>query len=142
MQLIQRMLFRESGLPPERQVMLPADRRQFLKRRWSGTAEDGTCFEFDLQERLIDGCVVFRGGGKDYIIRQAPEMVYRIPFESAAHAALVAWKTGNLHMPTEITADSILVLHDEVMANLIQREGWSFTEAEVVFKPMKAEPHV
>ena len=142
MHLIQRMLFRESGLPPERQVRLPADRRQFLKRRWSGTAEDGTSFEFDLQERLIDGCVIFRSGGKDYIIRQAPEVVYRIPFESAAHAALVAWKTGNLHMPAEITADALLVLHDEVMGNLIRREGWPFTEVEVVFKPMKAEPHV
>lgn len=142
MQPIQRMLFRESRLPPERQVILAADRRQFLKRRWSGVAGDGTAFEFDLQERLIDGCVIFRSGGSDYVIRQAPETVYRIPFETAAHAALVAWKTGNLHMPVQITDDAILVLHDEAMGKLIQREGWSFIEVEAVFKPMKAEPHV
>lgn len=141
MHLIQRMLFRQSDLPAGRQVTLHAERRQFLKRRWRGTAEDGTEFGFDLEERLVDGCVIFRSGGKDYIVRQTPEVVYRIPFETPAQAALVAWKTGNLHMPAQITDDAILVLHDEAMAQLIQREGWSYSEPEVLFTPMKAVQH-
>lgn len=141
MHLIQRMLSRESGLPPERQVTLHAERRQFLKRRWRGMAEDGTEFGFDLEQRLIDGSVIFHSGGMDYVVRQMPEIVFRIPFESPAQAALVAWKTGNLHMPAQITDDAILVLHDEAMRNLIQREGWPFTEPEVLFVPMKAVPH-
>ncbi len=141
MHLIQRMLFPKSELPADRQVILHAERRQFLKRRWRGVAEDGTEFGFDLEERLTDGCVVLRGGGKDYIVCQTPEIVYRIPFESHAQAALVAWKTGNLHMPAQITGDAILVLHDDAMAQLIRREGWSFTEPEVLFTPMKAVPH-
>jgi urease accessory protein len=141
MHLIQRMLSHESGLPPERQVTLHAERRQFLKRRWRGTAEDGTEFGFDLEQRLIDGCVIFHSGGRDYIVRQTPEVVYRIRFETPAQAAFVAWKTGNLHMPAQITDDAILVLHDDAMRNLIQREGWSFTEPEVLFTPMKAVPH-
>lgn len=141
MHLIQRMLFRESAQPPELRVTLHAERRQFLKRRWRGVAEDGTEFGFDLDERLIDGCVIFREGGKDYVVRQTPEKVFRIAFENPAQAALVAWKTGNLHMPAQITGDALLVLHDEAMAQLIQREGWSFTEPEVLFTPMKAVPH-
>ncbi len=141
MHLIQRMLFPASDLPPERQIILHAERRQFLKRRWRGIASDGTEFGFDLDARLIDGCVVFQSAGFDYIVRQLPETVYRIPFENPAHAALVAWKTGNLHLPAQILDDAILVLHDEAMAQLIQREGWSFTEPEVLFTPMKAMAH-
>ena len=80
MHLIQRMLAETSQLPPEKQVVLPAERRQFLKRRWRATAEDGTEFGFDLEARLIDGCVIFHGNGLDYLVRQLPETVYRIPF--------------------------------------------------------------
>jgi urease accessory protein len=141
MQLIERMLAESSTLPPERQVILHAERRNFLKRRWRGTAEDGTEFGFDLSARLIDGCVISHSAGRDYVVRQVPEVVYRIPFESPAHAALVAWRTGNLHLPAQILDDAILVLHDEAMANLLQREGWTFSEPEVLFTPMKAVAH-
>lgn len=141
MHLIQRMLFRESDLPPERRVTLGAERRQFLKRRWRGIAEDGTEFGFDLEDRLADGAVIFQQDGNDYIVRQLPEVVYRIPLASPAQAALVAWKTGNLHLPAQILEDAVLVLHDEAMAQLLEREGWEFTEPEVIFTPMKAMAH-
>jgi urease accessory protein len=141
MHLIQRMLAPESELPPERRVTLHAERRQFLKRRWRGCAEDGTEFGFDLDARLTDGCVIHHTDGTDYIVRQLPETVYQIAFESCAHAALVAWKTGNLHLPAQILDDSILVLHDEAMTQLLVREEWSFTETEIVFTPMKAMAH-
>lgn len=141
MHLVQRMLAESSVLPAEKQIILHAERRQFLKRRWRGIASDGREFGFDLDTRLIDGCVIFHSAGFDYIVRQLPETVYRITFESPAHAALVAWKTGNLHLPAQILDDAILVLHDEAMAQLIQREGWSFTEPEVLFTPMKAMAH-
>lgn len=141
MHLIQRMLAAASQLPPECQIVLRAERREFLKRRWRGIADDGAEFGFDLDERLVDGCVIHHRGGFDYIVRQMPETVYRIAFETAAHAALVAWKTGNLHMPAQICDDAILVLHDDAMRNLIEREGWTFSEIEILFTPMKAVPH-
>lgn len=141
MHLIQRMLAEKSTLPPNRQVVLHAERRQFLKRRWRGIADDGTEFGFDLESRLGDGCVIFHRDGIDYIVRQDAETVYQIPFESPAHAALVAWKTGNLHLPAQILDDSLLVLHDEAMTQLLKREGWTFTEPELVFTPMKVMAH-
>lgn len=141
MQLIHRMLAPEPSLPPERRVPLHAERRQFLKRRWRGTAEDGTEFGFDLAERLVDGCVIFLRDGTEYTVRQLPETVYRLPFATPADAALIAWKTGNLHMPAQILDDAILVLHDPAMAQLIEREGWDFSEPELIFTPMKAVPH-
>ena len=141
MHLITRMLKESSDLPSGEQITLHAERRQFLKRRWRGLAEDGTEFGFDLESRLIDGCVVFHQNGTDYLVRQLPETVYQIRFENPAHAALVAWKTGNLHLPAQITGDSLLVLHDEAMTQLLKREGWTFTEPELVFTPMKVMAH-
>lgn len=128
-------------MPPEKQITLAAERRQFLKRRWRGVAEDGTEFGFDLETRLNDGCVIFQVEGADYIVRQLPETVYEVPLESPAHAALVAWKVGNLHLPAEILETSIRVLHDEAMTQLLEREGWSFSEPEVLFTPMKVMAH-
>lgn len=141
MQLIQRMLEEASSLPPEKQITLSAERHQFLKRRWRGLADDGTEFGFDLESRLIDGCVIHHENGNDYIVRQLPETVFEVTFDSPDQAALVAWKTGNLHMPAQILPNCIRVLHDDAMKQLLEREGWSFTEPTVLFSPMKAVPH-
>ncbi len=135
------MLAEISDLPPERQIALTAERRQFLKRRWRGIAKDGTEFGFDLETRLTDGCVIFQQAGNDYIVRQLPEMVYEVPFVTPAQAALVSWKVGNLHLPAQISEQSIRVLHDEAMTQLLEREGWPYSEPEVVFTPMKAMAH-
>ena len=56
-------------------------------------------------------------------------------------AALVGWKSGNLHMPAQILPHCIRILHDEAMKQLLEREGWPYTEPEVVFTPMKAMAH-
>jgi len=141
MTLIHRMISPKSELPPERRIALQVERRQFLKRRWRGNADDGTEFGFDLEDRLSDGCVIFRTDGFDYTVHQLPETVYRIPFESPSHAALIAWKTGNLHLPAQILEDAILVLHDPAMSQLVAREGWMFSEPVLVFNPMKAIAH-
>jgi urease accessory protein len=141
MHLIHRALAETSQLPPSQQIALAAERRNFLKRRWRGTAEDGTEFGFDLESRLQNGCVIFHAGGCDYIVHQLPERVYEVAFTSPAHAALVAWKVGNLHLPAQIHPDRIQVLYDEAMAQLLLREGWHYTEPEVLFTPMKAIAH-
>jgi urease accessory protein len=141
MHLIQHLLMEKSDLPPERQIVLAAERRQFLKRRWRGVADDGTEFGFDLESRLTDGCVIHQESGTDYIVRQLPEIVYQLECASPAHAALVGWKVGNLHLPAEIFEGSIRVLHDEAMTQLLEREEWEFSEPEVIFTPMKAMAH-
>ncbi len=142
MHIVQKSISQKSTQPPEKQITLAAERRQFLKRRWRGVAEDGTEFGFDLESRLTDGNVIFQQNGNDYIVRQLPEMVYEILLDSPAQAALIAWKVGNLHMPAQILSFSIRVLHDEAMTQLIEREGWSYNEPEVLFTPMKAMAHV
>ena len=141
MHLITRMLALNSDRPRAALVVLAVERRQFLKRRRRGVAEDGTEFGFDLESRLADGCVIFQQDGKDYLVRQLPETVYEVPFENPSHAALVAWKVGNLHLPAEVLPDRLRVLHDEAMKSLLDREGWPFSEPVVLFHPLKAMAH-
>ncbi len=141
MHVIQNAIAPESELPPERQIVLAAERRQLLKRRWRGIAEDGTEFGFDLETRLTHGGVIFQQDGNDYIVRQLPEMVYQIECPTPAQAALVGWKAGNLHLPAQIVGNAVWVLHDESMAHLLEREGWDYSEPEVLFTPMKAMAH-
>ena len=141
MEIIRHALATASDLPIQNQIILAAERRQFLKRRWRGIAGDGMEFGFDLQNRLTEGCVIFQNAGNDYIVRQLVECVYEVALVSAGQAALVAWKVGNLHLPAEIGKASIRVLHDEAMTQLLMREGWEYSEPEVLFNPMKAMAH-
>ncbi|MEO5916726.1 MAG: hypothetical protein ABIS50_21035 [Luteolibacter sp.] len=141
MHLILRKLAETSLRSPDGQIVLSAERRQFLKRRWRGSAEDGTEFGFDLEDRLTDGCVIFQQNGCDYVVRQLPETVYQILCGTPDQAALVGWKVGNLHLPAQIVEGAIWVLHDEAMAQLLEREGWEYSEPEVLFTPMKAMAH-
>lgn len=141
MHLIQRMVAEKSHLSADQRVTLHAERRQFLKRRWRGIAEDGSEFGFDLESRLVDGSVILNENGRDYIVRQLPERVYEIGLTSPEFAALIAWKVGNLHLPAQILDTTLRVLHDQAMTQLLEREGWKFTEPKVVFTPMKSMAH-
>jgi len=141
MHLIESMIAVKSDKPAENCIELAIERRKFLKRRWRATASDGTDFGFDLESRLTDGCVIYQDGNTDYIVRQLPENVYEVAFTSPAEGALIGWKVGNLHLPAQIMEGSLRILHDDAMKQLLAREGWPFTEPEVLFTPMKAMAH-
>lgn len=141
MEVIEAMLAETPSVAIPDQVILAVERRIFLKRRWRGNSSDGKEFGFDLRSRLKDGCVIFRESGREYVVRQLPERVYEITFKTPSHAALIGWKVGNLHMPAQVMKTALRVLHDEAVGNLIEREGWDFTEPEVVFQPLKAMAH-
>ena len=70
-----------------------------------------------------------------------PEVVYQISIGEPDFAALVGWKIGNLHFPIQIVDGFIRITHDPAIKQLIEREGWPFEEASVVFKPLKGVPH-
>jgi urease accessory protein len=141
MHLIESMIAVKSDKPPENRIELAIERRKFLKRRWRATASDGTDFGFDLESRLTDGCVIYQDGNTDYIVRQLPEKVFEVAFTNPAEGALIGWKVGNLHLPAQIMEGSLRILHDDAMKQLLAREGWPFTEPEVLFTPMKAMAH-
>ena len=140
METIRRMVAEKSRRPENEQVKLHAERFRFLKRRWCGVAEDGTPFDFDLESRLKIGCVIHQAEDADYVIVQKPESVYRIATPTQEMAALVGWKIGNLHFPIQILEGAILVMIDEMVQAMLDRERWDYEEVIVVFQPLKLPP--
>ena len=106
MHLIERMLAPVSSNPPEDRLELAVERRKFLKRRWRGTAPDGTEFGFDLESRLVDGCVIFQENGIDYIVRQLPEACLRNPF-FRPRASIAHWLEGRQPPPPRPSDEKI-----------------------------------
>jgi len=141
MQLIQRMAAESSCRPEDQQIRLVAERRWFLKRRWRGTAEDGTEFGFDLESRLKSGCVIWQTDTHDYVIWQQMEPVYKVPFSSGEEGALMGWRIGNLHFPVQIQADHLLVTQDPAIIQLLEREGWPYESVDAIFTPLRVMAH-
>lgn len=142
MQIVRRMLAERSLRPGSGQVPLLVERHLFLKRRWQGVAEDGTEFEFDLESRLKNGCVIHQTDRADYVIAQKPETVIQIATPTAGLAALVGWKIGNLHFPVQIVDGFIRVTADPQIRELLAGEDWSHEEMTLVFQPLKLPPQV
>jgi len=141
MLIVNRLVADQSYRPSHQQVRLVAERRLFLKRRWRGFADDGAEFGFDLEARLRHGAVIHQTDELDYVIWQQEEAVYEIPTPEAQFAALVGWKIGNLHFPVQILPFSIRALHDPAVQQLLEREGWPYSEELVVFNPLRVVPH-
>jgi urease accessory protein len=135
------MIAEKSQRPATEQIELVAERGMFLKRRWRGAAANGTEFGFDLETRLIDGCVFHQTDSHDYVIRQEMETVYQLSPATADDAALMGWNIGNLHFPVQITDGAIRVTRDPAIQQLIEREGWAFNEVSVVFNPLRVTAH-
>jgi urease accessory protein len=139
--IVTRMVAEASARPVAEQVPLFAERRLFLKRRWRGTAKDGTEFGFDLESRLQNGCVIHQSAEADYVVWQEHEQVYVIRPATFDEAALVGWKIGNLHMAVEIAGGEIRAQHDVAVRQLLEREGYAFEERTMLFQPLRVAAH-
>jgi urease accessory protein len=122
--------------PPLPRIALAVDRLLLAKRRWRGTADDGTDFGFDLSMPLSDGAAFFASESAYYCIAQKPEPVLEVALISKlAPVARLGWTIGNLHFPIQVTDEVIRVPDDSALRQLFEREKIPFTEAERVFNP-------
>jgi len=140
--VVKQMLAEQSPRPEAKRVRLLMERHLFLKRRWQGVAEDGTAFEFDLQSRLKNGCVIHQTDAADYVIEQKEEMVFQIATPTPEQAALVGWKIGNLHFPVQIVDGFLRVTVHSLIEELLAAEDWPHEQVSVVFQPLKLPPQV
>jgi len=119
-------------------IKLTEDRRTLAKRRWRGTATDGTEFGFDLENPLRHGEVIHFADGKVYQIEQVPENVLRVAYTTPHEAAHNAWQVGNLHFQAQFRENSLLVEDDPAIRQMLDRLEVPYTEVEAVFEPVKA----
>lgn len=123
-------------------VSLRVDRATLSKRRWRGSAEDGSEFGFDLAQPLANGAIFFETETSVYEIAQLPEDLLEISLGEAAHAARTGWMIGNLHFPVEIAGGVMRVPDDPAARRLLEREQIGFAPVQKIFHPLKAAiPH-
>ncbi|MGV3532370.1 MAG: urease accessory protein UreE [Chthoniobacteraceae bacterium] len=118
-------------------IDLSVDRLTLAKRRWRGTAADGTEFGFDLTHPLANGDVFAQTETAVYRIAQQAEPVLEIPLESdPAAAARLGWTVGNLHFPIEVADGCIRMVDDPALRQLCEREHLHVHACERVFTPL------
>lgn len=119
-------------------VNLPVDRTQLAKRRWRGTASDGTEFGFNLESPLSHQDAFFQVDQRLYQIEQLKEPVFLVPYQSVKESAWMGWMVGNLHFPASFSEDGLLVQNDLAVRQMLERNHISFHEEMRVFAPQTA----
>ena len=115
---------------------MQADRFTLAKRRWRGSADDGTDFGFDLGTPLSDGAAFFANAEATYRVKQRAEPVLVIALiAKPAPVARLGWTIGNLHFPIQVLDDIILVPDDIALRHVFTREKIPFSTDERVFTP-------
>jgi urease accessory protein len=124
------------------QIALRVDRLTLAKRRWRGTAEDGSEFGFDLQRPLANGDVFAATSAAVYRIAQAAEPVLEVALSAdSPGSARLGWVIGNLHFPLEIDGEVLRVADDPALRQLFTRETIAFTAREAIFTPLSGGHH-
>jgi urease accessory protein len=118
------------------EIPIPADRITLARRRWRGTAADGTDFGFDLETPLTHRAVVHASADARYHIDQQPEPVWVVALGAPADAARLGWLIGNLHFAAQIAGADLVVADDPALQSLFAREGIVATRDTRVFQPM------
>ena len=117
-------------------IELSADRFTIAKRRWRGVAADGHEFGFDLEHPLSHGETFFQSETYRYCIVQSPESVLRLAITSPAHAAVIGWQIGNLHLRIMVEGDFLMAEDDPAVRHMLEREGIAFAATTAVFQPL------
>ena len=130
-----------SPVPEGTRVSVCVDRHQLARRRWRGTAEDGTEFGIDVVEALRHGDAIHACGDKVYCIEQSPEGCCLVPLKQAPNAAHLGWQIGNLHFKAAFSEEGILVSDDSAVVQMLEREGIPFTRVQRIFQPARQGGH-
>lgn len=120
-----------------RVVELRVERRTLAKRRWRGTAADGTEFGFELAAPLKPGDTVWQTENARYVIVQEPEPVLEVMIGGlpASATAGIGWAVGNLHLEFSSEATRLLTPDEPAARQLLVRIQIDFNPTTAVFRP-------
>ncbi|WP_404422858.1 urease accessory protein UreE [Nibricoccus sp. IMCC34717] len=121
---------------PEERVSICCPRRQAMKRRWRGVANDGVCFVFELERPLLHGEVAYVADGKAYVVEVDPEPLLAISLDLPASAvAGVAWAIGNRHLELMGEAQRLLTPDEPATRQFLDRIGIAYAPVVDRFRP-------
>jgi urease accessory protein len=122
-------------------ISIPVDRHKLARRRWRGTATDGTDFGFDVSDALLHGDCVYAAERNAYVIEQMPEDCFLIALKKAKEAAWIGWMIGNLHFKAAFSEEGLLVQDDLAVEQMLDRERIHYHRVQRIFQPSKQGGH-
>ena len=97
--------------------------------------------DLPLSVFIEDGDHLELDDGSYLEVRAAEEDLLEIKAVSAAHHALFAWHIGNRHLAAQIEGDRILILHDHVIALMLEQLGAIVSKVREQFSPEHGAYH-
>ena len=122
-------------------VSIPVDRHKLARKRWRGTAADGTDFGVDVPEALNHGDCVLVEANTAYVIEQSPEPCFLVPLGEGKKTAWLGWMIGNLHFKAAFFDEGILVQDDLAVQQMLDRESIAYECVTRIFQPSKSGGH-
>ena len=122
-------------------ISIPVDRHKLARRRWRGTATDGTDFGFDVNDALEHGNCVYTSERIAYLIEQMPEDCFLIALKEAKESAWIGWMIGNLHFKAAFSEEGLLVQDDLAVEQMLDREHIHYQRVQRIFQPSKQAGH-
>ena len=122
-------------------ISIPVDRHKLARRRWRGTATDGTDFGFDVSDALAHGDCVYTAERIAYLIEQMPEDCFLISLKEAKESAWIGWMIGNLHFKAAFSEEGLLVQDDLAVEQMLDREHIHYHRVQRIFQPSKQGGH-
>ena len=122
-------------------ISIPVDRHKLARRRWRGTATDGTDFGFDVSDALAHGDCVYTAEKNAYVIEQMPEDCFLIALKKAKESAWIGWMIGNLHFKAAFSEEGLLVQDDLAVEQMLDREHIHYHRVQRIFQPSKQGGH-
>jgi urease accessory protein len=123
------------------EITLDYDRRH--RRRHRFTTASGTEILLDLAEaiHIRDGDAMLLEDGSCISVRAAPEELLEITAPDAHALTRLAWHLGNRHLAVQILPNSLRILRDHVIAEMILLLGGSSREISAPFDPETGAYH-
>jgi len=120
---------------PADTVTLSFDDRH--RRRMAMTGDNGLAFLLDLPKatELREGDDLVLEDGRHVRVKAAPEELMQASCDDMHHFIRTAWHVGNRHLPCEIHNDKLVLRHDHVIADMLEKLGCTVTIITAPFNP-------
>jgi urease accessory protein UreE len=124
-------------------VELPMSAHDRRRIRRIVDAADGTRLALELATGtvLVPGQVLYRSGGRAYVVVAKPEEVIVARPRSLDEATKIGHIIGNLHRDLEAAGDCVIALADTALTERLRRAGVSFVIERRAFNGRAAGEH-
>ena len=116
---------------------VPLDYAARWRRRGVLTTDGGERVLLDLAEatELQEGDALALDDGRRVALRAAAEPLTEVRATDAVHLTRLAWHLGNRHLPVQSEAERLLIRHDHVLEDMLERLGARLARVEAPFTP-------